>query len=40
MEHEPVFWLVVAVAVAAAVALGLAVALLTTHGGEDEPGVV
>ena len=37
MDHEAVFWAIVAVSITVAVALGLALALLTAPGGEDEP---
>jgi len=37
VDHEVVFWTIVAISIALAVALGLALALLTAPGGEDEP---
>jgi anti-sigma-K factor RskA len=37
VDHEAVFWAIVAISITAAVALGLALALLTAPGGEDEP---
>jgi hypothetical protein len=40
VDHEVVFWTIVAISIALAVALGLALALLTAHGGEDEPRTV
>ncbi|HEY2936071.1 MAG TPA: hypothetical protein VGJ25_05700 [Gaiellaceae bacterium] len=37
MDHEAVFWAIIAISIAVAVALGLALSLLTAPGGEDEP---
>jgi hypothetical protein len=40
MDHEAVFWTVLAAALALAALVGIAVALLPPHGGEDEPRAV
>jgi hypothetical protein len=37
VDHEAVFWAIIAISIAVAVALGLALSLLTAPGGEDEP---